>query len=166
MEEQQITDEEVQEAIGKLLLGSAEFDTIMCLAQASCEREQDIAPEVLVNAINAKYETDEEYANGGADQFVWNQGPEMARSVGNCWREIGAIENGDLLLFLANTYDIFCEELGVQVNEEGLTIKHFLAYRKRVKGPYFDVPQVGEELAECLVEWAIEHASEFQEKRL
>lgn len=160
MEEQPTTDEEIQEAIEALLHGTADFDTVMCLAGASFEREQDIAPSVVVNAINAKYETDRDYANGGADQFVWNQGPEMARSVGRCWREIGAVENGDLLLRLADGYDTFRKELGEQA--DGLTVKHFLAYRKQVKGPYFDVPDVGDELAEALVEWAIEHAAEFR----
>lgn len=152
-----VDDDEILEAIECIQLGTADFSDVMLLINASSERDEDIVPKVVMAAVFAKFSTDADFANGGADQFVWNHGFDTAREFGTAWRNIGACENGDLLIRLADTYKTYRESIG-----EETTTQHFLEYRKLVKGPYFGIPEPGEEIAEALVEWCIEHAAEFR----
>lgn len=158
--EETISDEQLRDAIASLHDGTAEFEDVMCAINATFERETQIAPEILVDAIVGKYESDRDFANGGADQFVWNKGSELARRFGGAWRGVGAVENGELLVRLADELEAYRDEVG----EEALgqdSVHHFLSYRKRVKGPEFGIPEPGVELYEAVVEWALEHAGEF-----
>jgi hypothetical protein len=70
---------------------------------------------------------------------------------------VGAIENADLLDRLASELDAYNKEIGEDRKD---AVKLFLGYRKRVEGPFFRVPEPGDELGEVLVEYAIAHASE------
>lgn len=160
MSDFEIDDTEIAEALSYVCDGDADLDDVLLLVNASFERERDIAPGPLQLAVIAKFETDRDFANGGADQFVWNNGPAQARAFGDAWRAVGAIENGDLLHRLADAHDaMHAEHADEDFSDDPL--KWFMAYRKRVGGPYFGLPEPGEELAEALVEWAIEHADEF-----
>ena len=156
-----ITNDEIREATDKIRAGSeVELGDVLCLVSASFERDHPVAPQPLIDAVIAKYETDRDYANGGADQFVWNNGAGLARQFGEAWRAVGAVENGDLLVRLADELDAYRAE----VSDDDISadpVKRFLEYRKRVDGPYFGIPEPGDELAEVLVEWAIEHAAEI-----
>lgn len=93
--------------------------------------------------------------NGGFDQFVWNHGAERAREIGRAWREVGAVENGELLCRLADVLDT------QEPFEPDQVVAAFHRYRVEVKGPEFEVPGVEDELEEALLEWAIEHAELF-----
>lgn len=158
-----ITDAEINEAIANIRAGEgASLSDVLCLVSASFERDEPVAPQPLIDAVVAKYETDRDYANGGADQFVWNRGAELARRFGDAWRAVGAVENGDLLVRLAWELDNYRTEVGDEAIADD-PVRRFLEYRKRVSGPFFGIPEPDEELAEALVEWAIEHASELSE---
>jgi len=160
-DESTISDSEIKEAADKIRAGAeVELSDVLCLVSASFERDDPVAPAPLIEAVIAKYETDRDYANGGADQFVWNNGSELARRFGEAWRAIGALENGDLLVRLADELDAYRSEIGDDKLADD-PVQRFLGYRKRVSGPFFGIPEPGEELAEALVEWAIEHAGEL-----
>ena len=58
-----------------------------------------------------KWQSEGEYANGGADQFGWNWGEEAARQLAALWRAVGAIENADLLDRLASELSAFRAEV-------------------------------------------------------
>lgn len=107
-------------------------------------------PAVVCEAVAGLFACRADLANGGMDQFVWNQGAEIARAIGAAWRTVGAIENGDLLLRLADT-------LPAESAEDADAVLAFLSYRAEVRGFNFDVPDVEDELAEALLEWAAEH---------
>lgn len=157
----EITESEIREAADKIRSGAdVDLSDVLCLVSASFERDQPVAPDALIEAVIAKHETDRDYANGGADQFVWNHGAEIARRYGEAWRRVGAIENGDLLVRLAGELDAHMSEVGDESMSDD-PVRRFLEYRKRVSGPFFGIPEPGEELAEALVEWAIEHADEI-----
>lgn len=116
------------------------------------------APAVVVDAIEGLFVSEGDFANGGADQFVWNRGTATARSIGTAWKTVGAVENGELLLELADALERFEAEGGREGQE---TVQAFLKYRKRVSGPFFGRPEPDDELAEALVEWAAEHPEAF-----
>lgn len=157
-----VDDDEIAEAIERIQLGTAELKDILLLANASSERDMNIAPTAVTVAVAAGYTTDSDFTNGGADQFVWNNGADTAREIGQSWRNVGACENGDLLIRLANTFEAYRDSIGSEpTGTEPIGTQHFLEYRKLCKGPFFGIPEPMEELAEALVEWSIEHASEF-----
>lgn len=157
-EELPVGDDEIREAFECLEQGTADFSDIMLLVNASSEREEEVVPKAVTDAVFAKFSTDADFANGGADQFVWNRGSDIARQFGMAWRNVGACENGDLLVRLADAYDTYRERMGAGTTS---TAQRFLEFRKLVKGPYFGIPEPGEELAEALLEWCIEHLAEF-----
>jgi hypothetical protein len=89
-----------------------------------------------------------------ADQAVWNHGAPAARAFAATFREVGAVENADL-------FDRLAGELDAIVASGDDVVARFLAFRHRVGGPFFAVPDLGEELAEALVEYAVARAAEF-----
>jgi hypothetical protein len=111
-----------------------------------------------VDAIAGLFASERDLQNGGADQFVWNHGVAAARTIGAVWCAVGAVENGELLIELAAALERFEDEGGCAAADP---VRAFLAYRKRVGGPFFARPEPSEELAEALVEWALEHPDEF-----
>lgn len=160
MSDDPISDDDIAKALDAILGATADLGDVLCLVHASLERDASLAPQTLIDAVSAKYETERDYANGGADQFVWNNGSASARRCGEAWRAAGAVENGDLLQQLADALDDYDREVGAEaIAKEPAT--HFLEYRRRVGGPFFGLPEPDDELAEALVEWAIEHAHDF-----
>jgi hypothetical protein len=135
-----------------------ELGDVLLLVQATLDGESQLAPPPLCDAVVAKWASDGDFANGGADQFVWNQGSPLARQTAAAFRAVGAVENADLLDHLAAQLDAYLAELG-PVDEP---VRQFLGYRKRVGGPFFRIPDPDEELAEALVDFAADHAAEFQ----
>ncbi|PRQ09810.1 hypothetical protein ENSA7_05650 [Enhygromyxa salina] len=113
---------------------------------------------MVVAAIAGLFESERDFFNGGADQFVWNHGPGAARSIGSAWRAVGAVENGELLIELANALERLEAARGW---DDDKPIRAFIEYRRLVAGPDFGRPEPAEELAEALVEWAIEHPEAF-----
>ena len=105
-------------------------------------------------AVEGLLRCERDFANGGADQFVWNHGAEAARRIGAAWRAVGAVENGELLVELADA-------LGEAPGDAADPVAAFMAFRRRVGGPSFGRPDPREELAEALVEWAMEHPRAF-----
>jgi len=138
---------------------------VLQLVCASLERDVALVPRALIAAVEAKWETDGDYANGGADQFVWNRGAPAARAIARAFHEVGAIENAELIDRLAGELDGYRDGLGdgadAAVTAE--PVKHFLAYRRRVGGPFFGIPEPDDELADALVEYAIEHLAELRD---
>jgi hypothetical protein len=87
---------------------------------------------------------------------------EYARELAKSFRAVGAIENADVLDRLATAL------AGYRANNtpEAITadpVTHFLAYRRAVGGPEFGIPDHGEELAEALVEYVMEHKQTFRD---
>jgi hypothetical protein len=151
----EITDDEVRDALRALRSGDVTLPHILCLAITSDEFESPLIGAEVVEAVGAKYEMDGDVANGGLDQLVWNNGVEYARALARSLRAVGAIENADVLDRLASALDDY---LAKNTSEAIATdaVKHFLAYRRGVGGPEFGIPDHGEELAEALVEYVIE----------
>jgi len=131
--------------------------SILQLVNASLEHEATFVPRAVIDAALAKWETDADFTNGGADQFAWNHGADSTRVVAAAFRAVGAVENADLLDRLASALDAH----HAADHDPPDTVHDFLAYRKRVGGPYFPVPEPAEELSEALIEYVIEHAVEL-----
>jgi polar amino acid transport system substrate-binding protein len=77
--------------------GEPDLSDVLTLVGAGYDHDSLFVPQAVKDAVVAKWETDRDFANGGMDQFVWNNGIEAARWVANAWRAIGAIENADLI---------------------------------------------------------------------
>ena len=154
-----IGDDEIREALTAIKGGEEiALKHLTLLAAASVDRNQPLAPPAITEAVCAKWDCDADFFNGGADQFVWNNGAQEARRCANAFRCVGAVENADLLDRLAAELEAFQAET---TNEDLDTVHRFLAYRKRVNGPFFGIPEPGDELAEALIEYAIEHRADF-----
>jgi hypothetical protein len=159
-DEQPVDDQQVRDALRSLRDGSeASLDDVLTLLAASPEYAITLVPRAAVDAVDAKFEMDRDVANGGMDQVAWNHGPQRARSYAAAFRTVGAIENADLLDRLAAAVEHYRQLHADDVAED--PVRHFLAYRKLVGGPVFQIPDPGDELAEPLVEYVIEHASEL-----
>jgi hypothetical protein len=161
-DDEKVSDESIREALSAIK-GREEITLrhILTLVGASFERERPFAPAVVTDAVAAKWECDADFANGGADQFAWNHGTEATRAVAAAFRKVGAIENADLLDRLARELEAYQSEVKDLADEP---VRRFLEYRKRVGGPFFGLPEPGDELAEALVEYAHEHPDEFSDQ--
>jgi hypothetical protein len=158
-DEARIGEDEVRAALRAVRsLEGPSLSDVLLLVRASLERDAPIVPRPLIDAVLAKWTTDADYANGGADQFAWNNGAEVTRRVAADFRAVGAIENADLLDRLVAELDAYLAEIGEMGDD---VVQRFLGYRRRVKGPFFGIPEPGEELGEALVEHAVEHAAEL-----
>ena len=161
-DDEKISDESIREACSAIKGGQEiTLRHVLTLAAASFERERPFAPEAVTDAVAAKWECDADFANGGADQFVWNHGVEAARASAAAFRKVGAVENADLLDRLARELEAYSSEVKDLADDP---VRRFLEYRKRVGGPYFGLPEPGDELAEVLVEYAHEHPDEFSDQ--
>jgi hypothetical protein len=142
-----------------------ELEHVLGLVSASLERHLELVPRALIEAVEAKWETDADIANGGADQLVWNHGAEAARTLARAFHEVGAIENAELIDRLASELEGYRHGLGpdAEATIAAQPVQHFLAYRRRVGGPFFAVPELDEELADALVEYAIEHRAALRD---
>jgi hypothetical protein len=124
------------------------------------QRSAPLVPQSVLDAVHCVYLTERDVANGGLDQFVWNNGVERARFVAASFRAVGALENADVIDRLAEELENYQREVG----EEAIAadpVDRFLAYRRRGGGPFFPIPDIHEEVAESLIEHAITHADEF-----
>jgi hypothetical protein len=86
---------------------------------------------------------------------------DATRAIAAAFRKVGAIENADLLDRLARELEAYQAEVKDLADDP---VRRFLDYRKRVGGPYFGLPEPGDELAEALVEYAHEHPDEFSDQ--
>lgn len=157
-EEDEFDEDEVREALRAVHAGEIELSHVLSLAIASFDLEKPLVPEEVSMAIAAKFEMDRDVANGGLDQVAWNHGLEATRAYANAFRAVGAIENADVLDRLASAL----EEYEKKHTREAISkdpVQHFLAYRKSVSGPFFGIPEPGDELAEVLIEYVLDHAS-------
>jgi hypothetical protein len=151
-----IREDEVRDALRAIRAGDVTLPHILCLAIASDEFESPLIGAEVTSAVGAKYEMDGDVANGGLDQLVWNNGAEYARELAKTLRTVGAIENADMLDRLATALaDYLAKNTSAAIAADA--VKHFLAYRRGVGGPEFGIPDHGEEIAEALVEYVIEH---------
>ncbi|KIG15585.1 hypothetical protein DB30_05459 [Enhygromyxa salina] len=137
--------------------GEIDLADLLCLASA----EPPWAPAVVVDAIAGLFASEGDYANGGADQFVWNHGAATARAIGAAWLAVGAVENGELLVELAAALERSEAETPPDPPGPPDPLQAFMAYRRRVGGPDFNRPAPHDELAEALVEYAHEHPEAF-----
>jgi len=160
--DEKVSDESIREAFAAIKGGEEiALRDVLTLVAASFERDRKYAPEAVTDAVAAKWECDRDFANGGADQFVWNHGVETARAIAAAFRKVGAIENADLMDRLARELEAYQSEVKDLADDP---VRRFLEYRKRVGGPYFGLPEPGDELAEVLVEYAFAHADEFSDQ--
>ena len=74
------SDEEIRAALTALRGDEPSLRDILCLVNASYERRLDLVPRAVIEAVEAKWATDRDFANGGADQFAWNHGVETTRA--------------------------------------------------------------------------------------
>jgi hypothetical protein len=156
------TEEQIREALRAVRSQDGpSLSDVLLLVNASLERKTpSLCLPALVDAVMAKWTCDRDFANGGADQFAWNNGSELTRKVAADFRAVGALENADLLDRLAAELDAYRAQ-AAELGEDGDAVRLFLGYRKRVGGPFFRIPEPGEELGEVLVEHAIAHAKEL-----
>lgn len=157
-EEEDISEDEIRAALRAVHSGDARLSHVLCLAAASDDFTTPLVPDEVLDAIGAKYAMDADVANGGLDQLVWNQGPEAARVLAGYLRAVGAIENADVLDRLASALDDYEAKSSPETIAKD-PVRHFLAYRRKVGGPEFGIPEHGSELAEVLVEWVVERAN-------
>lgn len=155
------SDDEVRAALRSLRAGTdASLGDVLTLVVASPAYAVPLVPPEAIDAVAAKYEMDRDLANGGMDQVAWNHGAERARAYASSFRAVGAIENADLLDRLAADLEAHHATHGAEAIAAA-PVKHFLAYRKRVGGPSFSIPEPGDELAEPLVEFVLERAAQL-----
>lgn len=133
--------------------GAVTFSQILILVDA----DPPAAPPEIMAALGGLRECRRDLNNGGFDQFVWNHGPERAREIGLAWRLVGAVENGELLCWLADELEA---QAPVEAGDD--VVDAFLRYRTLVKGPDFDIPRVADELEEAVLEWVLEHPERFK----
>src|SRR5262250_2773844 len=161
-DDEKVSDESIREAHSASKSGQEiTLRHVLTLAAASFERERPFAPVAVTDAVSAKWECDADFANGGADQFAWNHGVDPTRAIAAAFRKVGAIENADLLDRLARELETYQSEVKDLADDP---VRRFLEYRKRVGGPFFGLPEPGDELAEALVEYAHEHPDEFSDQ--
>jgi hypothetical protein len=159
-DEDEPSDDDVRNALRSLRSGTEpSLDDVLTLLHASPSYAVPLLPQPAIDAVGAKFDMDRDVANGGMDQVAWNHGSALARAYAVAFRTVGAIENADLLDRLATALEQYRAAHGDAIAEE--PVRHFLAYRKSVGGPFFQVPDPGDELAEPLLEYVIEHASEL-----
>ena len=135
------------------------LDDVLTLIYASHGYAVPIVPATAVEALAVRSEIAGDLANGGMDQVAWNHGHLRAHLYADALRAVGAIENADLLDRLAGQLETHRQSLGDAAAEDA--VRHFLSYRRFVGGPYFQVPEFDEELAECLIEHVLDHVSEL-----
>src|SRR5262245_5047058 len=161
-DDEKVSDEDIREACSAIKGGKEiTLRHILTLVGASFERERPFAPPAVTDAVAAKWECDRDFANGGADQFAWNHGAEATREVAAAFRKVGAIENADLLDRLARELESYQSEVKDLADDP---VRRFLEYRKRVGGPFFGLPEPGDELAEALVEYSPHQTDEFSDQ--
>jgi hypothetical protein len=161
-DDEKVSDESIREAFAAIKGGQEiALRDVLTLAAASFERERPYAPAAVTDAVAAKWECDADFANGGADQFAWNHGVAATRAIAAAFRKVGAIENADLLDRLARELEAYGSEVKDLADDP---VRRFLEYRKRVGGPFFGLPEPGDELAEALVEYAHDHPDEFSDQ--
>jgi hypothetical protein len=159
-DEERVSDDEVREALSELRGDDPELGHVLRLVRASLERDATLVPRSVIAATMAKWDTDRDLANGGADQVAWNHGSDATRAYAAAFRAVGALENADLFDRLAGELEAYRAEVGdAAVSAD--PVKSFLAYRRRVGGPEFGVPEPAEELAEALLEHVLEHLDEL-----
>ena len=153
------SDEDVRAALRSLRDGAeASLGDVLTLVVASPAYAVPLVPQEAIDAVAAKYAMDRDVANGGMDQVAWNHGHERARAYARSFRAVGAIENADLLDRLAAALEAYRAAHGDDAIAAD-PVTHFLAYRRSVGGPSFQIPEPGDELAEPLLEHVLERAS-------
>jgi hypothetical protein len=152
--------QEVIDALRRLRDGSedASLGDVLTLCFANDEYDVQLVPQEAIDAIMSKYAMDRDVANGGMDQVAWNHGVENTRLYAKSFRAVGAIENADLLDRLATSIEAYFATHGNDAITGDL-VHHFIAWRKSMGGPSFGIPEPGDELAEPLIEFVLEHAS-------
>jgi hypothetical protein len=156
-DDDEISDDEIRDALRAIHAGDARLKHVLCLGAASHDFETPLMLAEVIEAIAVKYEIDGDVANGGLDQVAWNHGVEATRAYATAFRAVGAIENADVLDRLATTLVEYQDKHGDQIAKD--PVKHFLAYRRAVGGPEFGIPEHGDELAEVVLEYVIARAA-------
>jgi hypothetical protein len=159
-ESEETDPQEVIDALRRLRDGSedASLGDVLTLCFANDEYDVRLVPQEAIDAVMSKYAMDRDVANGGMDQVAWNHGAENARMYAKSFRAVGAIENADLLDRLATSIDEYFATHGQEAITADL-VHHFIAWRKSMGGPFFGIHEPGDELAEPLIEFVLEHAS-------
>src|SRR5262245_56082967 len=139
-------DDEVRSALRSLCQGTEPtLDDVVTLIHASADYAVSLVPQAAVEALAVRSEIRGDLSNGGMDQVAWNHGHQLARLYADSLWAVGAIENADLLARLAAEVEGYRKTHGDAISEN--PIPHFLAYRKLVGGPFFQVPEFDDELA-------------------
>jgi hypothetical protein len=150
------TDDDVRDAAAAIRSGDPSLHDVMTLVYASSERDATLIGRPVGEAIFIRQAISRDLNNGGLDQVVWNLGARRARLAAATLREVGAIENADLLDKLAELRDAYATE----ADDEAVAadpVRHFLAYRRLGGGPFFDAPELDDELAEAVLEYVLAH---------
>ena len=126
-------------------------DHVRTLAVATLLAKLALVPDEVVDAVAMQWKIEDDLANGGMDQVVWNIGRENATHVARTFRAVGALENADLIDRLAGV-------LEQQPAGDADPVTAFMAFRRAVGGPFFGGPEMDAELGEVLVEYVLERA--------
>ncbi len=161
-----VTDEDIRAALRAIRSGDEPLlGKIADLVVASTQRPaspdaEPLAPQPLVDAVLGAWSAERDIANGGLDQYVWNHGVDESRRVAASFREVGALENADVIDMLADELERCRSEIGPDPISSD-PVRHFLTFRRRGGGPFFAIPDLDDEIGEAIVEYVIAHAAEF-----
>lgn len=149
-----------REALRVIRSGEAEISDVLEAISAALATGRAYAPARMIAAATALEGIKRDLRNGGLDQVVWNLGPAAAEAIAADVAVVGAVELGGLLVRLAGV----CRDVQAEIGEAALVgdpVAGFLAFRRWVGGPDFDVVDPRLEVGEALREAAIEAAEEF-----
>ncbi|MEL6544188.1 MAG: hypothetical protein AAFQ82_06150 [Myxococcota bacterium] len=138
------------------------WSDILLLYSAGEESDTLWLPQEVQNAWGAWIDNKQAWEDhGGAVGFVWNKGPTVARAIANAWATVGAVENGEMLLELANA----AERYRTQVGEAPLTASTLDALRSQIYSAlghlpkrHLWIPEPESELTEAISEWLTDRA--------
>ena len=154
----EITDEEIRDALRAIHAGDATLAQVLGLAVASDEFDPPLVPRAVIDAVgaNTRWMATSPTAGSISSHGIKvrrrraRMARPFARSVPSRTR---TSSTGSRRRSTHNESKHTREEIRKEA------VKHFLAYRRSVGGPEFGIPEHGEELAEVLVEYVIAHAS-------
>ena len=134
--------------------------TIFLLVDAGVTHGRLFVPQLIQDSVLGVWSTKETIENGGIDQCVWNIGPEESLTLSQNFRELGAIENAQLFEHLSYELVRFRYEMGDELIKQD-NVAAFLQWRRQVKGPFFTVPDLQEEVGLAMIEYVARHKNEF-----
>lgn len=113
--------------------------------------------DVVAAAKAALDELSADYVNGGYELVAWNHNPDAVRAYGRAFLAVGAIENGEHLIALADALDRYQLDHG-ELAIAADPLPHFQRFRQLRRGASAGIPEPDDELAEVIDEYLLARA--------